>query len=356
VSVARTYVLYVLLVLSALSPGPCRAASAVDARYREAVDTAVARGLAFLAATQNDNGSFGHKFSKAGRCPGIIALAGMAFLADGHTPNTVPYGPVVTRCVDYVLRCQYDNGLIARGHHTRGPMYSHCICSLFLSEVSGMVDPARQAQIDEVQAKALHLIIASQQVQKEAMYRGGWRYQAFENKSDSSVSGWAIMALRSARLNGAPVPDEAIRDGIRYLLTCRNPDTGGFGYGVPGTGVAQTGVGLLCLELAGHHGEPITVAAANCLLGLHRGIGEAGYRYYTTYYASQGMFQAGPQYWEAYAPWLYEFWLSRQSEDGSWGYDGKYADRTYSTAMIVLSLTVPYRQLPIYQRDETVPE
>ena len=42
------------------------------------------------------------------------------------------------------------------------------------------------------------------------------------------------------------------------------------------------------------------------------------------------------------------------SADGSW--ESREAGRTYGTAMMVLAFTVPYRQLPIYQRDETVDE
>jgi hypothetical protein len=46
--------------------------------------------------------------------------------------------------------------------------------------------------------------------------------------------------------------------------------------------------------------------------------------------------------------------LKKQSEDGSW--NSREAGRIYGTCMMVLAFTVPYRQLPIYQRDETVDE
>ena len=51
---------------------------------------------------------------------------------------------------------------------------------------------------------------------------------------------------------------------------------------------------------------------------------------------------------------FYLLFLSEQRQDGSWDYKGKGSD--YCTAMMVLSFSVPYRQLPIYQRDETVDE
>ena len=45
---------------------------------------------------------------------------------------------------------------------------------------------------------------------------------------------------------------------------------------------------------------------------------------------------------------------SRQRENGSWVEEENSAP--YNTSLLVLAFTVPYRQLPIYQRDETVDE
>ena len=40
-------------------------------------------------------------------------------------------------------------------------------------------------------------------VEKKPQHQGGWRYQPHSRDSDLSLTGWAVMALRSARLNGA---------------------------------------------------------------------------------------------------------------------------------------------------------
>ena len=42
--------------------------------------------------------------------------------------------------------------------------------------------------------------------------QGGWRYTPNATDSDLSHSGWAFMALRSARNSGAPVPRESFGD------------------------------------------------------------------------------------------------------------------------------------------------
>jgi len=51
---------------------------------------------------------------------------------------------------------------------------------------------------------------------------------------------------------------------------------------------------------------------------------------------------------------MYATYLPKQARDGSW--ESREAGTVYGTAIMVLAFTVPWRQLPIYQRDETVDE
>ena len=78
------------------------------------------------------------------------------------------------------------------------------------------------------------------------------------------------------------------------------------------------------------------------------------FEFYGNYYNAQATFQIGGRYWSEYAAWMYDTYLGKQDEDGSW--DSREAGRIYGTAMMTLAFTVPYRQLPIYQRDEPVDE
>jgi hypothetical protein len=335
------------LVLVALVAGPGRADTASPrlAKYRKPVDEAVDRALAWLAKAQAKEGWYNGHYGKTNA---VIGLVGMAFLSKGYTPGQGPYGEVLNRCVDYILGHQRKNGTLDGGYGGGG-MYSHCISTLLLSEVSGMVDPARQRKVDEALGRGLKVILSAQQLKKRSDLQGGWRYKPNSRDSDISVSGWALMALRSARLNGAPVPKSAIDDAVKFILRCRWKD-GGFGY-MPrhGSGVARTGAALLCLELTGHHGEEVTRQAGDYLLRpMKKGrfIHDRHF-YYAVYYCSQGMFQLGGDYWESFADGMYTHMLKRQQKDGSWrGGRGT----VYSTAMSVLAMTVSYRQLPIYQR------
>jgi hypothetical protein len=314
-------------------------------KYKPGVDAAVERALAWLAAHQKEEGSFP---GKRGRTTAVVALGAMAFLSKGYTPGDARYGTVINRCIDYCLKHQRPNGSIDAAPGGGG-MYAHCIATLLLSEVSGMVTEERQKGIDAALPKALQLILNAQRIPKHPNHKGGWRYKPNSRDSDISVSGWALMALRSARLNGAPVDDKAIKDARDYILRCQRPD-GGFGY-QPGhrSGVARTGVGLLCLELTGSHGSPKTEKAGDYVLRhiKARGFLHDRFFWYALYYCSQGMFQLGDEHWVPFAEAMYRHMLKQQSRAGYWKAGGDYA---YPTAMTVLALGVAYRQLPIYQR------
>jgi hypothetical protein len=192
-------------------------------------------------------------------------------------------------------------------------------------------------------------------VPKDANNAGGWRYKPESNDSDLSCSGWALMALRSAKLNGAPVPDEAIAKAVKYVFGKHDARMGRFGYtNTESHAETLTGCGLLCLELCGYHGHESTYKAGEFILNTHAKLPQSSHELYGNYYNAQGMFQLGGKYWRKYAEWMYGHYLPRQKADGSW--QGRDGGMTYGTAMVILSLAVPYRQLPIYQRDETVDE
>jgi len=282
----------------------------------------------------------------------------MAFLAKGHTPGDGPYGEVINRGIDYVLSTAQEDGQILGPSPGHGAMYVHTINTLMLSEVSGMVDRARQERIDKVLPKALKVILIAQQVRKgDPRQQGGWRYAVNSNDSDMSCSGWALMSLRSARNNGALVPKESIDQAVEYIIRSQYKDEDGrkglIPYQPGGGGEATTQVGLLCLELCGKHRSAESLLAGDYVLKTLPTTYGQGHFYYGLYYSSQGMFQLGGTYWETFAKYQYDMMLPKQNPDGSWQVGGGSeapAGVCYSTAMSVLALSVSCRQLPIYQR------
>ena len=343
--------LTLVILLIAIASGQ-EVAPTVFANWKERIDPSVDRGLNYLARSQQNDGSYPGSY---GNSCGIPALAGMAFLSRGHLPTEGPYADPLNKIIDFLIGRQNREGLYTGGQYGSGPMYGHNIATLFLSEVSGMVDPDRQKKINESLPRALALILRSQAVQKSSRHQGGWRYHPNSRDSDTSCSGWALMALRSAKLNGADVPAKAIADAVAYLYGNFSEKNGHFGYSSPHNSKnSLTGMGLLCLELCGEHGKPSTIKAADYILESFRALEGAQFEFYGNYYNAQAMFQLGGKYWETYADWMYETYLKKQKDDGSWY--SREAGQIYGTAMMTLAFTVPYRQLPIYQRDETVDE
>lgn len=356
----------------------CRTLRAQDAddiqrAYQPRLDAAVNRGLAYLAQQQIDQdaaatmgqpelaGSFREPNSPGNT--GVTSLAVMAFLAKGHLPGRGRYGGVIDRGIDYVLSQQLDNGLLICGKQpgrTSGLMYEHSIATLLLCEVSGMVEASRQRKLDDVLSKALLVLLQAQKVPKSEMNTGGWRYTPGTTESDLSLTGWSVMALRAAKLNGAAIPDEHIELAVTYILNCHE-DNGGFSYmpGMKNPTASMTGVALLCLELCGEHGNEDCIAAGEFILSRPPRMTTAAgrheqHRYYAFYYCGQAMFQLGDKYWSEFAPIMYEALLPDQQQDGRWAYpDQTFPYNTsFPTAMTVLTLTVSARQLPIYQREE----
>lgn len=332
---------------------------AQDEALKTRVEESVNKGLEFLANSIQEDGSFPEHH---GRTAAIPALAGMAFLSAGHLPGVGRYGEIINRMIDYTLNTSeaYQVGAIQNssyfGRKDNGRMYAHSIATLFLSEVSGMVDPDRQKKIDEALPNAVRLILDAQAVRKAPPFEGGWRYEPHSGDSDMSCSGWALMALRSARLNGAPVPINAIDRAVQYIKKSHNQNLGTFGY-MNGRGNERTlsGAGILCLELCGRHLDEDSLRAVAYLKNNFQHISREPYACYGLYYTSQGLFQIGGPEWQAFQTWMYDTWIPQQKPEGFWQ-RGEANSRPYQTALCILAFTVPYRQLPIYQRDETVDE
>jgi hypothetical protein len=313
------------------------------------VDAAVEKALRFLKDHQDPAGAW---WLGAGRNPAITSLAVMAFLSAGQVPGEGPYGAAVEKGVRYVLTCQQANGLFAISHR-HWEMYQHGICTLMLAEVAGMTENKELAkEIRRRLVKAVELILEAQHKGRDE-HHGGWRYQVHSRDSDISCTGWQLLALRAAKNLGCDVPQERIAWAVAYLKRCRDGHSGGFRYMVGGNvTVPCTGTCILGLEVCGKnwHRTDESKQAGTFLLN-HPPQWGSRFIFYGIYYCSQAMFQLGGNYWNAYKPKLHELLLARQNANGSWLGEG-YGP-IYSTSMCVLALTVEYRYLPIYQRDES---
>jgi hypothetical protein len=310
----------------------------------EATDTAIKKGLDYLASRQQEDGSFaGGGYS---RNVAVCALTGMAFMASGSTPMRGPYGLATRRCVDYILSKAADSGLVNdEGSSSHGPMYEHGFATLFLAEAYGMT---MRRDIREKLAKAVRLIVETQNDQ------GGWRYQPVKSEADISVTVCQMMALRAAKNAGIFVPNEVRNRCIEYVKKSQNDD-GGFMYMVHGGGSAfpRSAAGVVALYSAGYSGPEVEKGLAYLMKHLPKGDTGVGHYFYGHYYAVQAMWHAGGDWWKKWYPAVRDELVAvgsphRQREDGSWTDASISAE--YGTAMACIILQMPNNYLPIFQR------
>jgi hypothetical protein len=353
-----------LLGGAVLAPG-FSALAAPAPRTLDAVDTAIARGVRFLLSCQEADGGF-FDAAKGERDRHESALSGLAVLAlaaAGHTPaDRTPEGAAMKRAVDFLLHPtrQDPDGYFGREDNSR--MYGHGIVALALAELLGMgADKAQERVLHDRVRLATELTLRAQRVPKrDPRHVGGWRYTPDSADSDLSVSVWHLLALRSARNAGLPVPRSAIDLAVGYLKRSYSTDdrrggepNGGFAY-QPGQrpDYSMTSAGMLAMVICGHHESPEVIGAANWLR-TNPVEAENRWFFYGTYYYAQAMFQRGGDYALEGRRNTERLLLPRQQDDGAWhGSQGQEygVGRIYGTSLAILSLAVRNHFLPIYQR------
>jgi squalene cyclase len=336
---------------------------------------AVERGLDWLAAHQNADGSWTSKIgfklnsdyreTAEGGHVGVTALAGTAFLAGGHAPERGRYSEALTRALDYVLSGVQEDGYITLNGSR---MYSHAFATLFLAEVCGMT---HRADVRTKLQKAVDFIVETQNQE------GGWRYVPFSPESDMSIVVCQAMALRAARNIGIRVPKSTIDRAARYVVDSAITEDSQRGY----NSLYPDEVGAFNYQRSrgSRSSFPLTAAGVTALHGLgiysdesiRRGLDylrrnlddfnrqygrdqDGHYFYwYGHYYGVQAMYTAGTafqvNYWEPYFEEVRSELLALQNPDGSWP-NKAGPGPAFGTAMAVLVLEIPYRYLPIFQR------
>ena len=347
----------------AQDPAPMpRTDNSVSAFQKDEVDIAAEKAIAFLVTQQKEDGSI-----HTGSHPTTMtSLAVMAMASVGIQPaDSSPEGQSMKRALAYVLQedRQDDKGYF--GQKDGGRMYGHGIVTLMLTEMLGMSTTDEQDQIlhDRCQ-KAIDLILSSQKEKKSVNDRGGWRYNPNSNDSDLSASVWQLMALRSAKNDGLQVPATSIRDAVEYLKRSyssplgRNglpsDKAGGFCYepGQRHPTFTMTAAGLLAMQVCGEYESPLVAGAADWLLA-HPPQWKERFCMYGTYYYAQGMYQRGGEHAQTARKLVQEMLLKEQDGNGAWeaqNGEERNAGKVYCTAMAVLSLSVKYHYLPIYQK------
>ena len=208
--------------------------------------------------------------------------------------------------------------------------------------------------VDKAIERGLEFLLAAQKD------NGSFTGQYGETVAIASLAGMSCLATGHVPGDAkyGKLIDRALERAVQYMHRHHHKEKGCFGYqNADQYPVTLSGAGILCLELCGKHEDPDSLRAAKYLMSVYRDkLPNEGYAYYGLYYASQGLFQIGGENWKEFSDWMYAEYLPRQRGSGAWPGHGSEQSEPNATAMTILAFAVPYRQLPVYQRDETVDE
>ena len=213
--------------------------------------------------------------------------------------------------------------------------------------------PAQQEQSDHV----------DQQAQGAD---GSWGYQQKQN-GDTSIVGWQIQALQSAKLCKDLTVDKAVlKRAMEFLDKVASGSLKAtYGYTSPGSSKTLTPVGLLCRYYIDGWGpqNPSFQAGVEFIMKAQMPKDEAEFNMYYYYYATQVLhFNEGDQWHKEWNPRMRDLLIKLQKPQtdppataGSWdadrGISGNNWGRLGSTCMCLLSLEVYYRHTPLHRRD-----
>ncbi|HUR29386.1 MAG TPA: prenyltransferase/squalene oxidase repeat-containing protein [Planctomycetota bacterium] len=293
---------------------------------------------------------------------GMTGLALLAFLGDGSTTVEGKYKEQVAKAVKWMKdRQDQDTGLYGEkiGHLF---MYDHAIATLAMCETYYF---SRNPLLKHSAQDAIDFISRSRNPYS------AWRYSSpAEGENDTSVTGWCVFAMASAREGGLEIDEEGFVGAKAWIDRVTDPATGRTGYNAIGSpssrlsgrndqypperGEAMTSVAILSRVFMGEDiaKSPIVDKGADLLkmrLPEWDPSGHSNDIYYW-YYGSYALFQLGGLRWDAWNRSAKKALVEHQRHDGdqkgswdpkdAWGHAG---GRVYMSALAVLCLEVYFR-------------
>ncbi|MFQ5653314.1 MAG: prenyltransferase/squalene oxidase repeat-containing protein [Planctomycetota bacterium] len=325
---------------------------------------------------------------------GVTALAMLAFLGSGHTHRDgvhSEFREVMRRAMRWMKQQQLlgedpqRDGLYGApgGEGLDEWVYNHAIATMAMAELLFLSRDVMNLRASVEAATEWCL-----RAQNEGY---GWKYGYRTGRNDSSVTGWMVLALKTAKScsEGRLLGIDRKRYGrhlgwaLAWFDAATSGASGRTGYENPGDEGSRlqgfypepypyskdlscmTAVALLCRLFAGERRSSKAVKrAAEILMEELPAWRPARRRHrsrinlYYWYYGSHAMFQFGGKRWRTWNVAMQEALLPTQRsggcEDGSWdpiGEWGAAGGRVYSTAIGAMTLEVYYR----FRRQQGIP-
>lgn len=360
--------LLVLCALLSTAPAPVGARIADDEPVVRDQDVlraapvldAVARAHEYLAERQNPDGSFSvHRGREASLAPvAVTGLAALSFMAGGHLPQEGRYGRHgrrVKRAIDWLVERSViggpRDGYFEFGADTVSRMHGQGYALLALTQAVGMYgeNDQQRARLTDAIQRGVGLVERTQGLQ------GGWWYEPERLPAhEGSITVCMIQALRAARDAGFAVDSGVIDRATRYMSDSQDKSTGRFRYALKDerTSWALTAAALSTLNALGDYSSDVLRNGHDALRRDDPFLGALSHEGFIEY----GAFYAAQAYWTHEDRRTFESWWPRfvavqfddQQSDGSWLH-GTYG-QVYATAIVSLTLQVPFGGIPLFQR------
>ena len=343
-----------LILLATFSVGPVHAQDSAI-RYGRGVPSAVRlinkRSLAFLAATQREDGAWPGATNSGS---GITGICVMAFMASGGDPDFGLYAENMRRALRRIIGDQdAQTGHIAGGGH--GAMYHHGLAMLALSEAYGVVSDRLLWQGSDVPVEArrtvgqaLELAVRCALTAQKKNSFGAWRYSPNSHDADTTVSGTILMGLLGARNAGIEIPNAAVEKALSFfrLNTMRDGNVSYRPGSSQGEGICRASIATTVFAVAKRKDLAEYKAVAG-YVKQRMDQDVTSHPFYTRYYQAQALFHSDIEAWKDWNNRIVEKLQKMQQADGS--ISSPYGS-AYGTGMSVLALALNYRLLPVYER------
>lgn len=281
----------------------------------------------------------------------------LCFLGAGHTHTADgPYKETVAKAIAWLLARQETSGDVRRGE----TMYSQTVATVALCEALAMT---RDPKLAGPTRRAVAFL------DENALKRTPRGSGAKAVSDNTSVLGWQVMAIKSARRAGievSGVTNDAARSWLDYVRDAARPGRYAYRRG-DAPSPAMTAEAMFVQQLLGHTRDEAAMkqSAEFILTAIPRwtaasnppsprdAAGDPAPSTYYWYYATLALFQHQGESWKTWNEALVPALLSNQHAQGpaagSWDPQDQWSrlgGRVYQTAICTLSLEVYYRYRP----------
>lgn len=312
-------------------------------------EKAVGRALEWFTKHQEADGRWSGKNFDAhcGKCAGSAeidadaAMTGivlLCYLGAGHTHVAEgPYQQVVAKALKWLVDRQAASGDLRRGE----TMYGQTLSTVALCEALAMTKDQR---LTAPTRRAVDFVLRTAANQNRAT-----------REEDTSVLGWLVMTVESARRAGIVVPRDVFEGAGKWLEQASSSGAPGkysYSRGGPAS-AAMTAEAMFVQQILGHSRDEARMKESAAFILSQPPVWDGAAPTYHWYYATLALFQQQGDEWDRWNRQLSPILVEHQRRDGSaagsWDPQDEWSrlgGRLYQTAVCTLSLEVYYRYKP----------